>query len=62
MSKVIGITPLVGFDAVVLDPFCGSGTTLSACKSRHIKAIGVDSSEEYCEIAKIRLSQDVLKF
>jgi len=29
-------------DAVVLDPFCGSGTTLLACKQRSIESIGYD--------------------
>lgn len=30
-------------DGVVLDPFCGSGTTLLACKERGIDSVGIDA-------------------
>jgi site-specific DNA-methyltransferase (adenine-specific) len=39
----------------VLDPFCGSGTTLIAAHQLHRKYIGIEISPEYCEIAKKRL-------
>ena len=42
---------------VVLDPFCGSGTTLLACYERGIRSIGVDTEEKYCELAARRLSE-----
>jgi len=36
---------------LVVDPFCGIGTTLIVCKEMGIKAIGMDISRKYCEIA-----------
>jgi len=43
------------FDALVLDPFCGSGTTCVAAKILGRRYIGIDTSEEYCEVARMRL-------
>lgn len=43
---------------VVLDPFCGSATTLVAAKELGRKYIGIEQNEEFYEIAKNRLNLD----
>lgn len=40
---------------IVLDPMCGSGTTCKMAKINGRKYIGIDISEEYCEIARNRI-------
>ena len=41
---------------IVLDPFVGGGTTIAAAKKLSRKWIGIDISEEYCELARKRVS------
>ena len=47
-------------DGGVIDPFAGSGTTLAACHSLGIPAVGIEMEESFCEIAARRLSQGIL--
>ena len=44
-------------DALVLDPFAGSGTTLVAAKRLKRNFIGIDINKEYVEIANKRLEE-----
>ena len=45
---------------LVLDPFCGSGTSLVAAKSHGVKAIGIEIEERWCDLAASRCAQDSL--
>jgi len=45
---------------IVLDPMCGSGTTMKMAKELNRNYIGIDSSKEYIKIAERRLAQGIL--
>ena len=40
---------------LVVDPFCGSGSTGMACKREGRSFLGVERNPEYCEVARSRL-------
>ncbi len=46
-------------DGIVLDPFCGVGTTLVRALQLGRRIIGIDGSKEYCEIAEKKISKEL---
>lgn len=42
--------------SIVFDPFVGSGTTFESCIKNNRYCIGFEIKEEYCEIAKERIT------
>ena len=56
METLIELTTCEG--QVVLDPFCGSGTTGVACKRLNRNFIGIELNEEYFHIAKARMEKE----
>lgn len=59
-SIILASSPPV--DAVIVDPFLGSGTTAAAAKSLGYRFVGIEAEERWCEVAAQRLSQEVLDF
>jgi len=47
---------------IILDPLCGSGTTLKIAEKLNRRWIGIEISKEYCEIAKKRIEQIVSQY
>jgi len=43
----------------VLDPFVGVGTTLVCCHRHGLRGVGIEISEEYCELAARRLEAEI---
>ena len=45
---------------LVIDPMCGSGTTLQAARYLRRRSVGIDVNPDYCELAESRLAQVML--
>ncbi len=58
-SKAIKILSYRG--DVVLDPFCGSGTSVVAAEIENRKWIGIELSENYCKVARDRVQHFIDK-
>ena len=54
MENIIGILPK---DALIIDPFCGSGTTGVACAKLGVDFIGIEIDSKYADIARKRIEQ-----
>lgn len=60
MHHIISVSTRPG--AVVLDPTCGSGSSLVAAAEAGRQSIGIDVEERWCRRSAHRLSQPVLNF
>jgi len=49
----------VGPSALVLDPFCGTGTTLVECKKLGIAAVGIEANPVACFASRVKVNWDV---
>ena len=63
-GPIAWLSPKAGYEkaspvpCIVLDPFCGSGTTVMVALRLGRRAIGIDLSEEYCRMSRKRIIQD----
>ena len=58
MSKLVNLGTQKG--DLVVDPFCGTGSTLRSCKDLGRRCIGIEKEEKWCEVAAQRLQQGCL--
>jgi len=57
LERIISIASDEG--DIVLDPFCGSGTSIIAAEMMNRKAVGIDISEKALELAQSRLANKI---
>ena len=55
---IIDILDTLKPNGIVLDLFIGSGTTAIACERLNRRWVGIEISEEYCEIAAKRIERE----
>lgn len=55
MKYLCTLLKMPGSDQVILDPFCGSGTTLVACNELGINYIGIEQDMDSYLIAIARV-------
>ncbi len=56
LEWIVGVTPK---DSIILDPFCGSGTTGVACSRSGRGFVGIELDERSCDIARRRIADAV---
>jgi len=59
VARLVEISSLAD-GATIVDPFLGSGTTARVAKDRGFRFIGIEAEERWCEVAALRLAQEVL--
>lgn len=59
LARLIQVSALPN-DAIIVDPFLGSGTTARAAKDAGLRCVGIEAEERFCEIAAKRMAQEVL--
>ena len=58
LYALVGVTPL---GTLVCDPFCGSGTTLLATRSRNRPYIGIEMAHDIADMARARLAGESVR-
>ena len=57
VGEVESLEPYSPIPCTVLDPFAGSGTTLQVARWLGRRGMGIELSQEYCEMAIKRIQQ-----
>lgn len=59
LRRVVALTG-VKHGGLILDPFAGSCTTSVAAKALGVRSVAIEAEERWCEVAALRLSQEVM--